>query len=165
MSEVAELGPWAPDKNCSSTPARRLLCQPLVMTEVLAATTEPRAGSLDEGAHGAEQTRKARSLVFGEFRLDLDDFTLMRNGRTVPIEPLAFDVLVTLVTRSPAIVSTKEILERHWKRTTVCRGALWQCVWRIRTILGDSVTVPRFIENVPGRGYRFIGAVRTGDDR
>jgi len=34
------------------------------------------------------------------------------------------------------------------------------CVHRIRTVLGDDVEAPRFVETLPRRGYRFIAPVR-----
>src|SRR5207244_5818896 len=33
------------------------------------------------------------------------------------------------------------------------------CVSQIRAVLGDSADSPRYIETLPRRGYRFIGAV------
>ncbi len=35
---------------------------------------------------------------------------------------------------------------------------------RLRTALGDRADRPRFIETVPGRGYRFIAPVKAGPD-
>src|SRR5262249_48490800 len=44
----------------------------------------------------------------------------------------------------------------------VREGVLTRALRELRTALGDPAQAPRFTQTVPGRGYRFMGALPTG---
>src|SRR5213079_476813 len=57
-----------------------------------------------------------------------------------------------------------EELQRHlWQGTTFVdfEQGLNTAVNRLRQALGDSADQPRYIETLPGRGYRFVAAVQN----
>lgn len=69
------------------------------------------------------------------------------------------DALVLLVAEEGRLVTRARFLDEVWKGVPVTEEALTQCVRFLRKALGDEVGRPRFIETVPGHGYRFIASV------
>lgn len=69
------------------------------------------------------------------------------------------DALVLLVAEEGRLVTRARLLDEVWKGVPVTEEALTQCVRFLRKALGDEVGRPRFIETVPGHGYRFIASV------
>jgi TolB-like protein len=70
-------------------------------------------------------------------------------------------VLVLLATRARQLVTREEIKRMIWAGETFVDFELGlnYCLNQIRTALGDHARVPRYIETVPCRGYRFIASV------
>jgi len=98
-------------------------------------------------------------LHFGDYALDLQSGELIRQGNRFPLPDQPFRIL-TLLLRQPGSVVTREDLRREiWRDDTFVdfEHGLNAAVKRLRAMLGDSATAPRFIETLPRRGYRFIG--------
>jgi DNA-binding winged helix-turn-helix (wHTH) protein/Tfp pilus assembly protein PilF len=98
----------------------------------------------------------------GGFEIDL----LRRELRSVSGQPLdlparAFDVLVHLVANRGRDVSRQELMRAAWPTTVVEDNNLDQAISSLRRVLGDSRSRPRYLLTVPGRGYRFVGAIRV----
>jgi len=105
---------------------------------------------------------KARQLYeFGPFRMDPDRRQLLRQNQPVPLQSKAFDILLVLVENSEKIVSKDELMKAVWPDTFVEESNLAQHIFVLRKTLGDAVEEKRYIVTVPGRGYRFAGAVRV----
>ncbi|HUL75186.1 MAG TPA: winged helix-turn-helix domain-containing protein [Vicinamibacterales bacterium] len=98
--------------------------------------------------------------VFDDFELDLTAWRLTRAGRPVLIEPKALAVLALLVARHGQAVTKTDILDDVWKDTSVTENTMVRVIAQLRAALGDDSKVPKYIETVHTRGYRFIGAVR-----
>jgi DNA-binding winged helix-turn-helix (wHTH) protein/TolB-like protein/Flp pilus assembly protein TadD len=100
---------------------------------------------------------------FGEFELDLDAFELKLPGKPVKLERRALDLLSLLVKQPNRMVPREEIIAALWPPNVVIDfdAGLNTLVRKVRTALGDSSDSPRYIETVPGRGYRFIAPVVT----
>src|SRR5262245_3559453 len=94
-------------------------------------------------------------------RLDSVNQCLWRGTHSVNLTPKAFLVLRYLMDRPGQLVTKEELLNAAWPEVYVSDAALKVCIRRLRQSLGDETHVPRFIETVPWRGYRFIGAVDT----
>jgi DNA-binding winged helix-turn-helix (wHTH) protein len=81
----------------------------------------------------------------------------LRCGETVrKLEPKAMDVLVVLLERAGQVVTPADILDAVWADRVVEEGAVHQRISQIRSALGDDRQHPRYIENIPRRGYRTI---------
>src|SRR4029453_3527766 len=96
---------------------------------------------------------------FADFALDLRSGELIRDGNRILLPEQPFRIL-TLLLRQPGSVVTREELRREiWRDEAFVdfEHGLNAAVKRLRTMLGDSATAPRFIETLPRRGYRFIG--------
>jgi DNA-binding winged helix-turn-helix (wHTH) protein len=96
---------------------------------------------------------------FGEFALDPRLQRLTRDERIVPLKPKAYDLLCLLVANRERVVGKNELLDWLWPRQEIQEANLSQTVYELRRALDDTAQGSRWIENVPRRGYRFIGAV------
>jgi len=105
------------------------------------------------------------SKVFPPFRLDTTNQCLWRRGEAVHDErvtltPKAYAVLCYLLEHAGRLVSQEELLEAVWPDTFIQPEVLKYQIADIRSVLGDNPKKPLFIETLPRRGYRFVGAVR-----
>ena len=98
-----------------------------------------------------------RLYEFGPFRLDSAERKLMRGDELVALAPKAFDTLILLVRNSGHLLEKDELIRMLWPDTFVEEGSLSNNIFLLRKALGED---PAFIETVPRRGYRFVGAVR-----
>ncbi len=85
----------------------------------------------------------------------------MRAGSRVELVGRYFDALVLLIQERGKLVAKDSFFEHVWGEVIVSDSALTQCIKDIRRQLGDSASNPRYIETVPGYGYRFIGPVEV----
>ena len=92
-------------------------------------------------------------------RLDTVNQCLWSGTRNITLTPKAFLVLRCLMDRPGQLVTKEELLNTAWPEVYVSDAALKVCIRRLRQALGDESQVPRFIETIPWRGYRFIGTV------
>jgi DNA-binding winged helix-turn-helix (wHTH) protein len=96
---------------------------------------------------------------FGRYRLDPDQHLLLRNGEVVHLSPKAFDLLLLLVEHKGRLVEKEELMKAVWAETFVEEANLSYSISLIRKALGEDDSGQRLIENVPKRGYRFVGTV------
>ena len=95
---------------------------------------------------------------FGEFILSVRQRQLFRNGRSLPLIPRYFDLLVLLIARRPTAVSRREIFDHVWTDVVVSDGALSQAIRTLRRTLDDDSREPLFIRTVSRHGYSFVFA-------
>ncbi len=69
-----------------------------------------------------------------------------------------------LVERSGELVSKQEFFDTVWTDTFVEDNSLTVAITNLRKILGDSARNATFIENLPRKGYRFLGEVVAVED-
>jgi DNA-binding winged helix-turn-helix (wHTH) protein/Tol biopolymer transport system component len=94
---------------------------------------------------------------FGPFRLEPAERKLSRNNEPVVLTPKAFDTLVLLVRNSGHLLEKDELIRTLWPDSFVEEGNLSNNIFVLRKTLGED---PQYIETIPKRGYRFVGAVR-----
>lgn len=99
---------------------------------------------------------------FGVFEVDLRSQEVRKSGLKVRLSGQAFAVLAVLLERPGELISREELREKLWRADTFVDfdHGLNAAVNRLRETLGDSADVPRFIETLPRRGYRFIAQVQ-----
>ena len=98
--------------------------------------------------------------TFGDFEFDDRRRGLKAGGRPVRLSGQAVDLLCLLVERPGELITREEIARKLWPDTTVdFDHSLDVVVSRLRTVLGDKGSSPRYIETVPRKGYRFIEPV------
>jgi len=96
---------------------------------------------------------------FDEFELDVKEEILSRDGKILPINRRAFQVLLLLVERAGETVTKEEFFEAVWDNAFVEENNLSVAAAALRKALNDDPKAPRFIETIPRRGYRFIAEV------
>src|SRR4029078_7970436 len=107
----------------------------------------------------SEMSASSDPLVrFAAFELDLRTGELRKSGVRINLPDQPFQVLKTLLDRPGELVTREELRQRLWSADTFVdfEHGLNAAVRRLRDALGDSADVPRFIETLPRRGYRFI---------
>jgi DNA-binding winged helix-turn-helix (wHTH) protein len=86
---------------------------------------------------------------------------LRKHGVRIKLNSQPFKVLTMLLERSSVIVTREEMRQRLWGTETFVGfdHGLNTAVNKIREALGDSASVPRYVETIPGKGYRFLAPV------
>src|SRR6516162_4669800 len=102
-----------------------------------------------------------RVFSFGTFEADVAGGELRKGGLRVKLHSQPFQVLVMLLERSSELVTREEMRQRLWGNDTFVDfdHGLNSAVNKIRDALNDSAARPRYVETVPGKGYRFIAPV------
>ena len=102
---------------------------------------------------------------FGDFRMDLAERLLSRrDGTTVSLTPRVFETLRYLVEHSDRVLEKERLMEAVWPDSIVEENNLSQNISTLRRVFGERPGSPRYIVTVPGRGYRFIAAVKTREE-
>ena len=93
---------------------------------------------------------------FGDFELDAGGYELRRKGRRLRLARQPMELLLLLVEHPRALVSREEIAKRLWEPGVFIDmdAGIHTAILRIRQVLRDSAEAPRFVETVPGKGYR-----------
>jgi predicted ATPase len=106
------------------------------------------------------------SIEFGRFRLLLHRRELLADGQQAKLGGRAFDVLTTLIEAHGAVVTKDALMARVWPHRVVEENNLQAHISALRAALGPD---RELIRTVSGRGYQFIGEIRTlsggGDQR
>jgi DNA-binding winged helix-turn-helix (wHTH) protein len=103
-------------------------------------------------------------LRFGPFELDSRARTLRRDGMVLPLGSRALDILVHLANRPGEVITKKELIDHVWSDVFIEEVALRVHVSSIRKALGDGQFGNRYIANIYGRGYSFVGTVVRLED-
>jgi predicted ATPase/DNA-binding winged helix-turn-helix (wHTH) protein len=121
------------------------------------------AGGLAVGSYlAAVATQGARveqpqAWQFGSFTLLPTQRLLLDGNAPVRVGGRALDLLIVLVEAAGKVVGRDELMASVWKKVVVDEGSLRVHVAALRRALGDDGSAHRYIVNVPGRGYSFVG--------
>ena len=96
-------------------------------------------------------------ISFGPFRLLPTQFLLLEGGKPVPLGSRALQILIVLLERPGELVSKQELMARVWPDVFVEPANLTVHISALRRVLRDGRDGNRFIINIPGRGYSFVG--------
>jgi DNA-binding winged helix-turn-helix (wHTH) protein len=97
--------------------------------------------------------------TFDDFEVDLKAAELRRNGTRLKLQLQPFQVLVALLEKPREVVGREELRLRLWPEDTFVDfdHGLNTAMAKLRDVLGDSASRPRYIETIAKRGYRFNG--------
>src|SRR5579864_5110156 len=111
-----------------------------------------------------EEIPRKHLFRFGVFEADQHTGELRKQGRRMQLQGQPFDILIMLLERPGELVSRTQIRERLWPDGTFVDfdHSLNTAVNKLRDVLGDSASSPRFVETLARRGYRFIAPVQRG---
>src|SRR5713226_1550990 len=97
--------------------------------------------------------------LFSPFRLDPANAQLWQDDKEISLRRKTYEVLRYLVDHPGQLVTKAALLDAVWAEVAVSDTMPAICVGELRKILGDEARMPRYIETVHGRGYRFIAKV------
>jgi Tol biopolymer transport system component/DNA-binding winged helix-turn-helix (wHTH) protein len=101
---------------------------------------------------------------FGDFRIDVENNVLLRNGKPLSLTPKVFETLTILIRNAGTLVQKSTLMELIWHDRFVEESNLTFNIKMLRKALGDDAGAPRYVETVPRRGYRFIAEVKVVDE-
>ena len=110
-----------------------------------------------------EPTRNP-TISFGPFRLLAEQRLLLEEDQRVHLGARAMDILIALVGRPGEVISKWELMATVWPGANVLEANVNVNINALRRQLGDGQAGRRYIENIPGRGYAFVGEVDASDD-
>src|ERR1700761_1500032 len=104
---------------------------------------------------------------FDNFEADLRAAELRRDGTRLKLQLQPFQVLVALLERPQQVVTREELRQRLWPQDTFVDfdHGLNTAMVKLRDVLGDSASKPKFIETIAKRGYRFLGPAKEISDQ
>src|SRR5690242_9998187 len=104
---------------------------------------------------------------FDDFEADLRAAELRRGGTRLKLQLQPFQVLVALLERPKEVVTREELRQRLWPEDTFVDfdHGLNTAMVKLRDVLGDSASNPKFIETIAKRGYRFLGTAEVISDQ
>ena len=104
---------------------------------------------------------------FEEFEADLRAAELRKGGTRLKLQMQPFQVLVALLERPKEVVTREELRQRLWPQDTFVDfdHGLNTAMVKLRDVLGDSASKPKFIETIAKRGYRFLGSAEVVSDQ
>lgn len=107
-----------------------------------------------------ESGHRATEVVsFGPFRLFPSERVLKKMDEPVRLGSRAFDILCALIDQAGELVGNKELVAKVWPDVFVEEVSLRVHVAALRKALGSAETGPRYVANIPGRGYCFVAPV------
>lgn len=101
------------------------------------------------------------AVRFGVFELNIQAGELRKNGVKLKLQEQPFRVLTVLLEHAGEVVTREELKQWLWPDDTFVDfdNSLNTAVNKLREVLNDSASSPRFVETVPRRGYRFVAPV------
>jgi predicted ATPase/DNA-binding winged helix-turn-helix (wHTH) protein len=107
---------------------------------------------------------RPRQFAFGPFRLFPAQQLLLEGESPVRLGSRARDLLIALIEQAGQVITKEALNARVWPNIVVEEGSLRVHVAALRKALRDGKEGRRYIANVPGRGYSFVGKVVATDE-
>ena len=106
----------------------------------------------------AQADRTDQTIRFGAFEVDPRSGELRKTGTRIALQDQPFKVLLALLERPGEVVSRDELRRRIWPEESFgdFDHAVSVAVAKLRAALGDSAEIPRYVETLHRRGYRFV---------
>lgn len=97
-------------------------------------------------------------VAFGPFELNTATAELTKSGTRIRLVGQPLNLLLVLLAHPGKVVSTEDLRQTLWNDGTFVdfEHGLHAAVNKLRRALGDSAENARYVETVPGQGYRFI---------
>jgi TolB-like protein/DNA-binding winged helix-turn-helix (wHTH) protein/Tfp pilus assembly protein PilF len=105
---------------------------------------------------------QARTIRFDGWVLRMESGELLKDGRRTRLQDQPLQLLDELLAHPGELVTREQLIARLWPKGVVdFDTGLNSVVFKLRVALQDEAETPRYIETVPRKGYRFIGAIET----
>lgn len=105
-------------------------------------------------------------IRFESFEVCPQERQLWKHGTKLKLHGQPFQILVMLLERPGEILTREDIRKRLWPAETFVdfEHSVNTAIKKLRQALGDSAQVSRYVETLPGVGYRFISQVQKQPD-
>ena len=112
-------------------------------------------------------TREQRTQQFGDFMVDCRAGELYRRGKKVKVQFQPMQILLALLEKPGDIVTREELRQKIWPADTFVdfEHSLNTAIKKLRQALGDRAGKSKFVETLPRRGYRFLPAVESSEEK
>lgn len=100
-------------------------------------------------------------LRFDGVDFDARELRLTRAGKVIELQPKVSRLLELLAAQPGQLVRKEELIKQLWPDVFVNEEALTQLVRKLRKALDDDARLPRYVQTVTTRGYRFLPEVVT----
>ena len=114
---------------------------------------------MNKSRHSSQATPTHRPIQIGSWLVDPDAARVVKNGRSVKLEPKVMGLLIYLAQRPGQVLARSELEQAIWTGTVVGYDALTSAIIKLRKAFGDDAHQPWLIETVAKRGYRLIAPV------
>ncbi|MCA9891423.1 MAG: response regulator transcription factor [Anaerolineae bacterium] len=105
----------------------------------------------------------ATRLNSGQLSFDRISHRVYVDGKEVSLTAKAINLLEYMMTHPDELIGRDRLLDVVWGWDYVVgTRAVDTRVAELRRLLGDDANHPRYIETIPGQGYRFVGEVKQG---
>src|ERR1700682_1207630 len=95
--------------------------------------------------YGNVMASKSFIFRFDDVEVREREFTLIKAGKVLTVEPKAFRALLFLLHNPQRLISKEELPNTVWGDAAVTDGSLTRCIWLLRSRLGDDIHEPRYI--------------------
>ncbi|MCF2909526.1 transcriptional regulator [Pseudoalteromonas sp. DL2-H2.2] len=103
-------------------------------------------------------------IQIGEFRLYHQTNELIKDERSITLDPRLLSLLTFLVDNPNRIIGRDELQDAIWQGSIVTDNAINKLVANLRKAFCDDPKSPQYIQTVPKQGYRFIAPINIGAD-
>lgn len=103
-----------------------------------------------------------KPIRFGLFELDPKAGELRKGGIKLRLQGQPLQILSLLLEHAGDVVTREELQQKLWPSDTFVDfdHSLNTAINKVREVLGDSASSPRYIETLARRGYRFIAPLQ-----
>src|SRR5690349_20363943 len=106
------------------------------------------------------EMKTSQVISFDGWVLGADIGELGKDTRKIWFQQLPLLVLQELLAHAGELVTREQLIARLWPKGVVdFDTGLNTAVRKLRVALEDVGEVPRYIETIPRRGYRFVGEI------
>ena len=103
--------------------------------------------------------------IFGDCRLDTEQYVLNRAGHSISLQPKVFQVLQYLLIHRDRVVSKQELCEQIWPEQFISDASIEGVIKAIRQVVGDDGRTQWCIQTRRGQGYRFAASLADAEQR
>jgi len=111
------------------------------------------------------QLRDPRVVSFSAFTFNLESGELMLRGRKLVLQEQHARVLAALLQQPGRVLSREDLRDIVWPGVVFVdyQHAINKAISQLRKVLNDDSRMPRFIETIPKRGYRFCNEIYVAE--
>lgn len=115
--------------------------------------------------HSPQNLRSAQQLKADALVIDRLSRRVWLHDKEVVVTPKAFAILDYLMTHPDEVISRERLLDAVWGwENAVGMRVVDTRIVELRKVLADDPAKPRYIETLPGQGYRFVHLVSPGHE-